>query len=450
MNVLFRTRLLPGLLLFALVFAGCELSNLGEKDTALDDELISSLTKNGERTLANFILPDSDDFDSIIQDPRNPLTSAKVELGKLLFHETALATDPVREEGRGTYSCATCHHAAAGFQAGRQQAISEGGIGWGEKGEGRRRNPIYEESEMDVQSVRSPSILNSAYQRITLWAGSLGAYGLNRGTEEYWTPGTALENNSLGYFGIETQAIAARTAHRMSGIKTSIVATNPVYSELWERAFPGEPISLELAGLAIAAYERTVFANQAPFQRWLKGELDVMSAAEKRGALIFFGDTGCERMCHTGAPLNSVNYYALGMPDMEKGQEIYGDVREAKGRGEFLKDPNEYYKFKIPQLYNLIDSPFLGHGGVFRSIREVVEYYNEAEPAREIPENILHFKFKPLELTTAQIDDLVQFLTESLRDPNLMRYVPESLPSGNCTPANDPQSRIDLGCEPAN
>ncbi len=449
MFVSIPTRLLPVFLVCGLVVAGCELSNRGKQTMTLDDELVIALTKNGERTLANFILPDSDDFDTIFQDPRNQLTPEKVELGKLLFHETALATAPAHEEGRGTYSCATCHHAAAGFQAGRQQSIGDGGIGWGTKGEGRRRNPVYAVSELNAPFVRSPSILNSAYQRITMWSGSLGAYGLNRGTEEHWTPGTPYENNSLGYYGVETQAITALTGHRFSNIESSIVVTNPVYQELWERAFPGEPVSLELAGLAIAAYERTVYANQAPFQRWLKGEPDAMSAAEKRGALIFFGDTGCERMCHTGAPLNSVNYYAMGMPDMKKGPGIYGDPPAAKGRGEFLNDPNEYYKFKIPQLYNLKDSEFLAHGGAFKSIREIVEYYNEAKPFEDIPDNIIHFNFKPLNLTDSQIDDLVLFLSESLHDPNLMRYVPESLPSGNCTAANDPLSRIALGCDPA-
>ncbi len=439
-------RILFGGLIFGISLAGCTLSQSEVDDTILDEQLIQVLTKNGERTLANFILPDSDDFSSIPQDPANLLTLDKVELGKLLFHETALATNPRHESGRGTYACATCHHAAAGFQAGRKQAIADGGSGWGERGEGRTRNVAYEVEDLDIQPIRSPTILNTAYQRITKWDGGFGAHGLNEGTESSWIPGTDAAMNWLGYDGLETQAIRGLVAHRMGDIESSIVATHPTYTELWDRAFPGEPVSVEKAGFAIAAYERTVFANQAPFQRWLRGETSAMSPDEKRGALVFFGDTGCERMCHTGGPLSSVNYYALGVADME-GSDVYGDIPETLGRGGFLQDPDQYFMFKIPQLYNLKDSPYYGHGGMFRSLREIVEYYNEAVPARILPEGRIKSTFKPLELTETQIDNLVLFLTESLYDPNLMRYVPDSLPSGNCTPANDPISRVDLGCD---
>ncbi|HXL55198.1 MAG TPA: cytochrome c peroxidase, partial [Chitinophagaceae bacterium] len=61
-----------------------------------------------------FILPESDHYDSIPQDPLNPLTSEKVELGKLLFHEAKLGGNPRFSEGLYTYSCASCHHAEAG------------------------------------------------------------------------------------------------------------------------------------------------------------------------------------------------------------------------------------------------------------------------------------------------------------------------------------------------
>jgi len=430
-----------------LFLAGCTiLDSDNTDDSSLDEELVQVLTKNGERTLANFILPESDDFSSIPQDPENPLSRDKVELGKLLFHESALATNPRHESGTGTYACSTCHHAAAGFQAGRQQAIGDGGSGWGIRGEGRRRSTLYAEEDVDIQSVKSPSILNTAYQRITMWAGSFGAHGLNTGTESHWHHGTDAELNHLGYEGLETQAIRGLVAHRMGNIESSIVATHQTYTGLWDRVFPGESVSVNNAGLAIAAYERTIFANRAPFQRWLKGDAGAMSADEKRGALVFFGDTGCERMCHTGGPLNSVNFYALGMPDMQ-GPGVLGEIPETLGRGGFLEDPEQYYQFKIPQLYNLTDSPSYGHGGTFKSIRGVVEYYNDGIPARSLPDGRVTDTFKPLGLTKTQVDNLILFLSESLYDPDLDRYVPGSVPSGNCIPANDPVARVDLGCD---
>jgi cytochrome c peroxidase len=151
-------------------------------------------------------------------------------------------------------------------------------------------------------------------------------------------------------------------------------------------------------------------------------------------------------MCHSGGALSSMNFYALGMADL-RGPGVLGPVPESLGRGGFLQDPDEYYRFKMPQLYNLADSPFHGHGGTFQSIREVVEYYNQGIPDVAVPDHILAASFQPLELTEQEIADLTLFLEKSLRDPNLKRYVPDSLPSGNCFPANDPAARRDLSCE---
>lgn len=74
-------------------------------------------------------LPDSDRLRRIPQDPKNPLTEEKVRLGKLLFHETALAVGNLQENTQETYSCASCHFAQAGFQANLPQGIAEGGTG---------------------------------------------------------------------------------------------------------------------------------------------------------------------------------------------------------------------------------------------------------------------------------------------------------------------------------
>jgi cytochrome c peroxidase len=404
---------------------------------------VELLTIGGQRGLDNFQQPESDDYGAIPQDPANPLTAAKVELGRLLFHETGLATNPRDPSGQSTYSCATCHHAGAGFASGLRQAIGEGGSGWGQNGEGRLPASAYAQADLDVQGIRSPSVLNTAYQEVMGWAGSFGVRGPNRGTEAAWEGDPLLEVNKLGYDGLESQAISALMKHRMDSLQASPLATHPGYQALWTEAFPGEPISLERAGLAIAAYERTLLSNRAPFQRWLRGETVAMSDAEKRGALLFFDKAGCE-VCHTGPALNQMAFYALGMPDME-GPGVIG-LAEPLGRGGFTGLSNEEYKFKVPQLYNLKDAPFYGHGGTFESLREVVEYYNDGIPAVSLPAGRAPVFFRALDLTEREVDDLTRFLSESLRDPDLARYAPDTLPSGNCTPANDLQARADLGC----
>lgn len=395
------------------------------------------------------ILPPSEAYNEIGNDPKNPITSAKVALGKLLFHETALAMKPHEDIGRGTYSCASCHHAKAGFQSGLKQGIGEGGMGFGLHGEGRSFSTEYVQEDIDVQPIRSPSILNVAYQDVMLWNGQFGGVGTNAGTEENWALGTPKENNLLGFEGVETQAIAAVSVHRQEMTEDLL---DSGYRELFDSAFPDLPVENRYThitiGMAVAAYERCVLSNEAPFQLWLKGDQDAMSVQEKEGAQLFFGKANCYE-CHSGPALNSMAFYALGMDDLQ-GDGIFLEVDDAtrKGRGGFTANPLDNFKFKTPQLYNLKDVEFFGHGGSFGSVREIVAYKNQALAENaDVPSSYLSERFVPLNLTEEEIDLITLFLKKSLYDPNLQRYVPDMLPSGNCFPNADSQSRIDLGCD---
>ncbi|HHG85257.1 MAG TPA: cytochrome-c peroxidase [Bacteroidetes bacterium] len=399
----------------------------------------------------HYRLPDDGDLAAIPQDPNNQLTAPKVELGKMLFHETALGTRSKVAMGRGTYSCASCHHAAGGFQANRIQGISEGGIGFGIAGEARTINPAYPVDSIDVQQIRTPTALNVAYQELMLWGGQLGATGANQGTESQWTVGTPIETNNLGYHGVETQAIAGLKVHRMA-IDSGLLSISQDYAALFDAAFPNQAaaqrISRENAGLAVAAYERTLLPSQAPFQKWIRGEQDALSDQEKQGAILFFGKAQCYS-CHNGPALNSMEFYALGMADLQGPGTYQNDPTDAahKGRGGFTGNTADMFKFKVPQLYNLKDSPFHGHGGNFNSIYDVIRYKNAGFPqASHVPSSQIADEFKPLGLTTNEVRDIAVFIERGLRDPNLYRLIPSAIPSGNCFPNNDIPSRYDLGC----
>ena len=449
-------RFIHSILLFtivSLVLTSCDTTSPDDTTLELNNRLEKLLNKHSEKNgIAFFALPASDDYSAIPQDPKNPITKEKVELGKLLFHETALTVRPKYNGNVVQASCASCHNANAGFQAGVAQGIGTGGSGFGLRGEGRDKDPNCTVEDMDIQQIRSPSAMNVAWQKNILWNGQFGATGLNEGSESAWTPGTPKEKNNLGFEGLETQAIAGQDVHRMD-IANSIVPSHPMYQSMFATAYPEIPENERIndvnAGLAIAVYERTLLANQAPFQRWLKGERNAMNNRELRGAIVFFDKGNCVS-CHTGPALNSMEFYGLGMNNLE-GSGTYG-IDPAKpdhrGRGGFTKKEEDMFLFKVPQLYNLIDSRFYGHGASFHSVREVVEYKNNAIAQNSsVPSSQLASEFKPLGLTSTEIDDLVAFIESALRDPNLERYVPASLPSGFCFPNNDPQSRIDLGCD---
>jgi len=430
-----------------LFFASCDDDN---EVASLDTQLTDALEALGGS--AQFQMPSSTDFSSIPQDPNNPITSEKVALGKALFHETALGIVPNITASKETYSCASCHHAAAGFQAGVQQGIGEGGTGFGLIGEARLPSASYAESDLDVQPIRTPTAMNGAFQELMLWNGQFGATGDNVGTEANWTVGSPKETNNLGYQGLEIQAIAGMGVHRLDVDKDQLIAFG--YKPLFDAAFPDldedDRYTKEMVGLAIAAYERTMLSNEAPFQKWLAGETEALSDIEKEGAIIFFGKANCVS-CHTGPALNSMEFYAIGMNDLV-GSGVYGVGVDAVadaglGRGSFTRNAADMYKFKVPQLYNLKDSPFYGHGGNFTDLRSVIEYKNTAVAQNaDVPSGQLAENFTSLDLTSSEVNALVEFLEKSLYDPNLDRYVPTALPSGYCFPNADTQSKTDLGC----
>jgi len=408
-------------------------------------------------TPEDFILPASDDFENIPQDPMNEITAAKVALGKLIYHETGITEGDIASS-EGTFSCASCHNAQNGFKSGIRQGIGEGGIGF----DHRFADPEAGD-HVDVQPVTSPTTLNVAYQEVMLWNGQFGnqiggVVNVGIDPDRHFTEGTPKEANLRNLSGLETQAVAGLAVHRMGASENSILRTNETYRQMFEEAFGvAEPEDmLEATALSIAAYERTILANEAPFQEFLRGDDDAMTLEEIEGAKVFFGKGNCNS-CHNGPALSSPEgamadeiFMTVGFHDLDIWEDTIGEVSDAtrEGRGGFTGDEMDKYKFKVPPLYNLIDTTVFGHGASFSSVEEVVRYKVDAMPQHpQVDLHELDYRFTPLDLTEDEIANLVLFLENSLRDPNLMRYVPNSLPSGNCPINNDEVSRQELGCD---
>ncbi len=419
----------------------------------LDAELQRRLIQlSPDENLAYFQLPMEDDYAHIPQEPANPLTAEKVRLGQLLFFETGLANKPVYSEGREAYSCATCHVPSAGFMPGAAQGIADGGKGFGLNGEGRLIQGNYKEEELDAQGARPLSLLNVAFVTNTTWSGKFGSFDANKGTEDLWgTSDPLTEVNHLGMQGIESQNIEGLDLHRME--VNNYVLDTLGYRAYFDAAFSDFPEEARYSKLttsfAISAYIRTLLPTQAPFQRWVRGELEAMNELEKLGATVFYGKAGCFR-CHKGSALSSVEFHALGVKDLYEAGGLKTDENDLRnlGRGGFTEKPEDLYKFKVPQIYNMGDSPFYFHGSSKRSLAEVVDYFNEAIPENDrVPEEQLSPFFHPLNLNEEEVRALVAFLENGLRDPDLVRYVPERVLSGNCFPNNDPLSQQELNCK---
>lgn len=405
------------------------------------------------RSLEDFQVPHPENLFEIPAGIGNPLTSEKVALGKMLFFETGLGRDAIQPEAMMTFSCATCHVPSAGFMPGRIQGIADGAQGFGFNGESRDMRPDYTEDLIDAQGARPLSMIGTAYVTNSMWAGLFGARFNNEGTESLWgVHNHATSVNHTGLDGLEAQNIEGTITHRMR--VDEYVLDTLGYRQMFDDAFYDWPENArygrEAMSFALSAFIRTIMPYDAPFQEWLRGDVNAMSEQQKKGALVFFGDAGCYR-CHNSPALNGNTFHAVGVNDLcDVGGLATGedDIRNL-GRGGFTLRQEDLYAFKVPQLYNLKNSPFYFHGSSHYSIRSVVEYFNEGAPdnPRVPEENISNF-FHPLDLSEQQITDLTEFITNGLYDPNLAdRFTPEFVLSGNCFPNNDPISRGQLGCD---
>jgi len=188
----------------------------------------------------------------------NPMSEAKVELGRRLFYD-------IRLSGNRTQACATRNRKALAFTDGRPRAI-------GSTGETHRRSAM--------------SLANVGYLVSLTWADP----GLRRPEEQALVPMLGTHPVELGMGGREGEIVAR-------------LADAPRYPPLFAAAFPGEarPIRLDNVTRAIAAFERTLISGDAPYDRLVyRGEMEALDAAAWRGMRLFFSDRlACSR-CHAG------------------------------------------------------------------------------------------------------------------------------------------------------
>jgi len=420
-----------------------------DKKSYLDEQVFEAVRQSAPNNDPTYyIMPESTDYSALPnQDPNNPITKEKVNLGRLLFFETGLAQHSQNEACYETYSCATCHVPSKGFLPGRFQGIADGAAGFGYLGSTRELVDGYAPTDIDAQGTRPLTVMNSTYVTNTLWSGTFGANDRNVGTEDKWT-GLA-EVNHTGLSGLEAQNIENFELHRMA--INEKVLDEYAYRGVFDFAFPDIPKSerytTRTASFALSAYLRTLLTNEAPFQDFLKGESEALTESQKLGAMLFFGKAGCVD-CHNGPAFSNMNFYALGTADLYErgGLNTSADDERIRGRASFTENEQDMFKFKVPQLYNLQAYETFFHGSSKESIEEVVKFKLVAQSENaNVPQEKM--ELSAVYLSPEEQGQLIDFLTNALYDSDMERYMPPGVLSGHCFPNNDAQSKIDIGCE---
>lgn len=178
--------------------------------------------------------------------------------------------------------------------------------------------------------------------------------------------------------------------------------TNAYYYQSFMSVYGRKP-SRELIASAIANYQRTLETSNTPFDKYLQGrDTNAMSASAKRGLELFNGKANCFD-CHFGVDFTGNDQFRnIGLYN--------GKDLNDKGRYEVTKKESDIGKFKVPGLRNIaMTGPYM-HNGMHKTLREVIDYYNEPDKFVNNSINRDTLLNKPLNLTEDEKKDLENFL----------------------------------------
>ena len=321
----------------------------------------------------------------------NPLTKAKVTLGRRLFYDQRLS-------GNQTQACASCHKQLLAFSDGKKNPM-------GSTGHVLRRN--------------SPGLANVAYYATLSWSNN------NMLDLEDLLP-VPIRSDDPPELGV-TDGIEAEVLSRFS--------TDPTYQALFHDAFPESPSGATINKIvfALASFCRTLISGDSAYDRYLAGDETALSAQQRRGLALFEGERFECFHCHRGTNL-SVSYRdartligSLQYPFFNNGLYNVDGQGSYPGYDEGLYDvtlnPDHRGMFRPPSLRNVaLTAPYM-HDGSIATLREVVQHYAAGGRVISSGPYAGDGRLSPLksaliegfQATDQEIDDVVTFL-ESLSD----------------------------------
>lgn len=270
----------------------------------------------------------------------NPLTEAKVELGRFLFYDRRLS-------GNGTQSCASCHHQDKAFTDGRPLAI-------GSTGEVHPRN--------------AQSLANAVYHSTLTWV-----------------------NPSLLSLEAQMQVPLFSEGPVEMGVNESNIdevlgriQTDNRYQTMFAAAFVGQvqPITWGNITQAISSFQRTLISGNSRFDRYQRGEIP-LNAQELRGLELFNSEKAECFHCHAGFNFNDQVRHAstqvLDTPFHNTGLYNIGGTGDfpAQNQGlfEFTANPADRGKFRAQGLRNVeVTAPYM-HDGSMATLEDVLDFY---------------------------------------------------------------------------
>lgn len=258
----------------------------------------------------------------------NPLTDAKIALGRQLYFETRLSK-------AGDLSCNSCHDLA---KYGVDVRTPGAKTSSGHKGALGDRN--------------APTVYNAALHIAQFWDGRA----------------KDVEEQAKGPI---LNPVEMAMADEAAVLK--VLASIDGYQKMFAAAFPDDkqPLTYDNLGLAIGAFERKL-TTKGRFDAFLGGDASALSEQEQRGLGLFL-DAGCTA-CHAGPALGGQMYQKLGLLKPYPTQD--------PGRSKVTGNEAEKFFFKVPSLRNIAETaPYL-HDGSIATLEQMVRIMAEHQTAK--------------------------------------------------------------------
>lgn len=303
--------------------------------------------------------------------PSNPLTRAKVELGKQLYFDPRVSLN-------GTVSCATCHNPEKGWADGMATSIGIDG---------------------QVGGRSAPTVLNTAYGRSMFWDGRA----------------PSLEGQAQG--PIQNPIEMGKQSYKQIIERLRTISS---YREQFQKVF-GTDVTLDGFAKAVAAFERaTALSGNSAYDKYnVGGDLKALTDSQKRGMVLFglrlspdddfkanvvLKKADCTS-CHVGFNFTDEQFHNLGIGWDEK-QGKYADLGRFVIDSIGAKNPASYGAFKTPTVRDAENTAPYMHDGSLATLEQVVEHYNKGGN----PNPALDKDIKKLNLTDQEKADVVAFM----------------------------------------
>ncbi|EEY3521795.1 TPA: cytochrome-c peroxidase [Escherichia coli] len=270
-----------------------------------------------------------------------PTDPKKVDLGFALYHDARLSGD-------STIACSHCHALNSGGVDGRKTSIGVGGA---------------------VGPINAPTVFNAVFN-----------------VEQFWDGRAATLQDQAGGPPLNPIEMASKSWDEIIAKLEQDPVLKAKFLEVYPEGFSGDTITD-----AIAEFEKTLITPDSPFDKWLRGDEDALTAQQKHGYQLF-KDNKCAT-CHGGIILGGRSFEPLGLKkDFNFGEVTAADI----GRMNVTKEVRDKLRQKVPGLRNVaLTAPYF-HRGDVQTLDEAVKLMLRHQVGTELPQK--------------DVDDIVSFL----------------------------------------